>query len=281
MGFDGIALSVWEITIEIVGLPTRIVFDGIPLVLKKQLGEWYSAFAITSGYELTQVRVSVKPGEVFIPLKPGPWPILTSELDGQVEFASYYEKGWFNLDTSFGELLMRPEGNLENFLRVLYAWRCLTQEALLLHASGLVRDGRGYVFFGPSGSGKTTVTRLSEGALVLSDDLVILKCEDMDGEPSVRVYGAPFRGELAEAARSNASAPLAGLFSLVKDERHFTKEISPSVADARLVASVPFVTGQPSGAGRALALCAEISCRVQVKELHFRRDPGFWEVIDV
>ncbi len=58
---------------------------------------------------------------------------------------------------------MRPGGNPENYLRVIYAWRCLEQGALLVHASGVIRRGRGFVFFGPSGSGKTTSARLSPG----------------------------------------------------------------------------------------------------------------------
>jgi hypothetical protein len=143
-----------------------------------------------------------------------------------------------------------------------------------------VQRGRGYVFFGRSGSGKTTTTRLSPGAAILSDDLVILRCVEIAGRPAVQVYGVPFRGDLAEAPRRNAAAPLAGLYALVKDTDHFWEPLAAHAAVGQLSACVPFVMSRPADAGRVLALCAEITARVPVRTLHFRRDPGFWKVID-
>ena len=52
---------------------------------------------------------------------------------------------------------------------------------LLLHASGIVLDGAGYVFTGASGRGKTTVSRLAAGRAevgrteVLTDENVIIR----------------------------------------------------------------------------------------------------------
>ncbi len=46
---------------------------------------------------------------------------------------------------------------------------------LLLHSSGLVHCGRGYLFLGPSGAGKSTIARLwGDGDGVLNDELCIL-----------------------------------------------------------------------------------------------------------
>jgi hypothetical protein len=177
-----------------------------------------------------------------------------------------------------GELTLRPQGDPENFLRVWYAWRCLDEGALLLHASGAVRGGRGYVFFGPSGSGKTTTARLSleAGCTVLSDDLVILKKQ-------VGVWhacGVPFRGELPEAPRTNLAAPARGIFILVKHPEHGTTPAPFPEALARLAACVPFVMSRPLGAQAVTAICADLAGSVPVRYLRFRRDPGFWRVID-
>jgi hypothetical protein len=79
---------------------------------------------------------------------------------------------------------------IENFLRVVFAHVALEKGALLLHGAGVVRGGSAYVFFGPSGSGKTTVTSLSKGDRILSDDLVMIV-------PEGRGFAAcsvPFRG---------------------------------------------------------------------------------------
>jgi hypothetical protein len=132
------------------------------------------------------------------------------------------------------------------------------------------------VFFGPSGSGKTTTARLSSAHTILSDDLVIIK----KVAHQYRVFGVPFRGDLPEAPRTNASAELRGLFAIVKDTRHFLAPLALPEAVARLAQCVPFVMAQPETARRVTDICADLAARVPVRALHFRRDDGFWEIID-
>jgi hypothetical protein len=223
------------------------------------------------------IRIRTEPGPEFIRLNVSPtWQILTNERDGLIQFESYYEKGWVDRQKGLGELVMRPQGDPENYLRVLFAWMCLEQDGLLLHAGGVISNGKGYVFFGASGSGKTTIARLSLDRTILSDDLVIVKKKG----PIFRLYGVPFRGDFPEAPRHNASADLRGLYTLVKDSRHYLEPVGLQEAVARLTACVPFVMVQPGAAQRVSELCIELAKQVQVQSLHFRADPGFWEVID-
>jgi hypothetical protein len=116
--------------------------------------------------------------------------------------------------------------------------------------------------------------------MILSDDLVILQREKAEGAARLRVYGVPFRGEMIEAGRANGTASLAGLFALVKDSAHRLAGLDRTEATARLAACVPFVMSQPENAHRTLALCDEITRLGRVQRLHFRRDAGFWKVID-
>lgn len=270
----------FELSLEIAGLPMRLVFYGADAAMQVRWREAYQAFRSPSRINAPLVEAVVEPGEPFLPFQPPTWRIVTSTRDGRIDILSHLEKGWFDLNAGQGRLTLRPNSNPENYLRVVYAWRCLAHDALLLHASGMIRNGRGYVFFGRSGSGKTTLVRLTSDAIILSDDLVILKCEDADGRPAVRVFGVPFRGDLPEAPRANASAPLYGLFSLVKDDHHQLDKMERHEAVGRLASCVPFVMSQPQNAQRVLNLCDEITQRVAVQTLHFRRDPAFWSVLD-
>jgi hypothetical protein len=172
---------------------------------------------------------------------------------------------------------MAPEANIENFLRSIFAWLCLSNGGLLLHAAGVIRDGLGYVFFGPSGSGKTTTSRLaSRTADVVSDDLVIIRLENGIG----RLYGVPFRGQLSEAPRANQSAPLKGMFRLRQDTTHSIEPIAHVNAVADLVASSPFVVSDKSLADQLVEVCDRMGKTLPILELHFKRDDGFWKVID-
>ncbi|WP_156397247.1 MULTISPECIES: hypothetical protein [unclassified Sphingomonas] len=66
--------------------------------------------------------------------------------------------------------------------------------ALLLHASAVVRDGRGFIFCGPSGAGKSTLSgALSQaGCTFLSDDLCSIRDAD-DGSPTIEADGRTLR----------------------------------------------------------------------------------------
>ena len=224
-----------------------------------------------------KLDLQVTPGVRYIDPAPGPWIINVNYKDDRLFFESYLERGTVDLAAGTGVLEMAPEANIENFLRTAVAWLCITNNAVLLHAAGVVRHGLGYVFFGPSGSGKTTTSRISaKAADVVSDDLVVVRI--MDG--TARLYGVPFRGEMAEATRANQNAPLKAIFRLRQDINHYLEPLSNAKATADLVASSPFVVQEQALTSALVDICSKISRSVPVMDLHFKRDDGFWKVID-
>ncbi len=114
----------------------------------------------------------------------------------------------------------------------------------------------------------------------MSDDLVILKNEVIDGKETVVLYGVPFRGEIAEAPRNNASATLAGLFKLTKNLEHKISTLSDGVGVASLSSCVPFVMADAKHSRRVLELCQTIAKRIDIQNLEFSKDSGFWSLID-
>jgi len=139
-----------------------------------------------------------------------------------------------------------------------------------------VRNGRAYVFFGPSGSGKTTTTLMSAGDLVLSDDLLMI-VRDGAGFAATSV---PFRGLVTPGATTNSRYPLAGLFRLVQDDRDFLEDLGRPQAVGQIVQSLPFVTDRAESAPRILDVVSEMAFATPVKKLHFRKDPGFWRIVE-
>lgn len=266
-----------SITIALAGIPVTVFLDRVDAATRAKIVEHYAAFTLSPRPARLVVHVQTEAGSPFIPFEGySTWQVHTTNSNGMVSFQSHLEQGWADLNRGDARLLMRPAGEPENFLRVVYAWLCLANRALLVHACGVIRRGRGYVFFGPSGSGKTTIAGLSADATVLSDDLAIIRKE----MGVYSVHGVPFRGDLPEAPRANAAAPLDGLFTLVKDTRHALTASPPFEAVARLASCVPFVMSQPANAAMVVELCSDLVGQVPVRALHFRRDPGFWEVID-
>lgn len=191
------------------------------------------------------------------------------------DFAGWYDRvsgeGQLALTSSHGEALCRA---VENFLRSVMAHRFLEQGAFLLHGAAVVRGGRAHVFYGPSGSGKTTVTLLSEGGLVLGDDLVLIR----EGESGCEACPVPFRGHHRKPPESDRGFPLAGFYRLVQDRSDSLEPLSPARGVADLMGSLPFVM-EGGRSGRALDVVGRVVSRVPVYRLRFRKSPDFWKLV--
>jgi len=191
-----------------------------------------------------------------------------SGSDGAVDV----RRGYARLELSSAD----PASDIEYFLRVCMALLAFEQRALLLHAAGLVRHGRGYLFFGHSGSGKTTVARLSPEAEVLNDDLVLLRWE----RRRWHVYGTPFWNPTQVRPAEMSRAPLWALFHLVQDAKVYRRPLPPAQALARLIANTPVIPADPGRLPRLLAFHQRLLADIPAYDLHFRSDPSFWRLID-
>ena len=115
---------------------------------------------------------------------------------------------------------------------LLWIHRLSMGEGVEVHGCGVIApDGRGLLLTGHSGAGKSTSSRLwsrRDGARVLSDDRIILRCE----HGRIWMYGTPWHGDagIAEADR----APLDGIFVLSHGERNEIRPLGRTTASAEL-----------------------------------------------
>jgi hypothetical protein len=201
---------------------------------------------------------------------------------GRLEAWSYSFRGSVSLDGPDGELAVcetgfePPARSIENFLRVALAWKAAARGALLLHAAGVVRDGRAFVFFGPSGSGKTTVTRFARPGIVLNDDIILLT----RAEGGLFASGVPFKGSDDVGVEHPGRFPLAGLFRLSQATEDRAERIPLVRAVGELAGSVPFVTDTPGGLERTLGLLEGFAREVPVFVLRFRKSGDFWDAVE-
>ena len=165
-----------------------------------------------------------------------------------------------------------PVHGTDYFLRVVYSLLAYRSGGLLLHAAGVVRKGRAYLFFGRSGSGKTTVARNAGDSLVLNDDLIVLLPAD-DGWSA---FGTPFTNA-TQTAPSGGSAPAAALLRLVQSPTVRIEPLTGGRALAELMACVPVLNASPAP---PLERCRELLLAVPAFDLHLLPDPSFWEAIE-
>ncbi len=169
-----------------------------------------------------------------------------------------------------------PYFTMMNLLRACLAWRLPSVSAAMLHAAGLVVDGRAFVLAGPEGAGKTTWVRLGQrgGGEVLSDDLVLVQC----GRDSVEALGSPFHSRHPGPYRPGRW-PLAAILFPRHGSRAAWRRTSALLARARLAANLPFVAQDLEADGRIASVLERLAAGVPCGELTFALDPGFVDLL--
>lgn len=144
-------------------------------------------------------------------------------------------------DFSVATIATRGEDSLRTFavnnaLMLMYAFASADKYTLLVHASVIKNNERGYLFLGKSGTGKSTHSGLwlkhIAGSELLNDDNPVVRIE----EGGAKVYGSPWSGKTP--CYKNDSA-LIGAFVQIKQkpENHIEREL-PLQAFAVLLPSM-------------------------------------------
>ena len=242
-----------------------------------QTGERYANFISTERTPLLRIEVNILPEERA--------PNLATEMERpEVMFDHGTERGTFawlglsgEIDLASRKARMSCALNpiaLNSFLRFVYSLVLLKEAGFLVHASGLIKNQKGYIFPGKSGVGKTTLARLSPGATLLSDDIPLVKMVD-----TPLIFGTPFWGDLAVGGEKT-SAPLAGIYFPVKDKKNYAERLKPRQVFERLLPNVVFFFKNEKFSKQLFNLCFDLATKVPGYELHFLPNISFWECID-
>jgi hypothetical protein len=165
---------------------------------------------------------------------------------------------------------------LVNLVRAALAWRMLSRGGALLHAAGIVLDGRAFVLVGRAGSGKSTWARLAAGAgaTVLSDDLVML---DRAGT-AVEALGAPFRSTHRETA-GPGRWPLGAVLFPARGGEAALGPVRALETRARVLANLPFVAEGIEEDPRVDDVVETLVTAVPARVLTFPPDASFVETL--
>jgi hypothetical protein len=269
-----------SVTFEVAGVRVRL--DGLPVAERPFLPAHYPGFySLAPGPAELAVACRLREGGSILPLPPpGGEPSMEVKASGAdlVSTRSHWHEAAFDCGAGRGELLLTDlrrapfRMSVENFLRVAFANLLVRRGGCLVHAAGIVQEGRAYVFFGPSGAGKSTVTELSRPRPALSDDMIAMRLEA--GE--LRAERVPFYGVYPPTERHGGRYPVARLLRLVQDARHALEDLPRAVQVLELRAALPFL--DPSDP-RPLDVCGRAAAAVPVRKLRFARDAGFWDLL--
>lgn len=165
---------------------------------------------------------------------------------------------------------------LINMIRAGLAWSLPNRRGALLHAAGLLVEGRAFLLVGPEGSGKSRWAAIGElaGQRVISDDLILV-----DGAGSrVEVLGAPFRSTHRTDYR-RGRWPLAAVLFPVKGVSPASSPVTELVAQARLIANLPFIAEGIEQEPRIEETIRRLTGEVPCCDFTFSLEPDFVELL--
>lgn len=174
----------------------------------------------------------------------------------------------------------------EQFLyQAFYSARKRVQyDGFLIHSSGVIRRtgsaADGFLFVGPSEAGKSTVAALSQDHVVVNDEIDLVDFTDQ----ACRLQGTPFNG-LFPGKDAQAAAPLRAVFLLQQGAEHRLDPVGRAAAVGAVAAQIvpPVAIDEVMDAsvrGEILELADKLCTSVPVLNLTFRKDAGFWQIID-
>lgn len=184
-------------------------------------------------------------------------------------FGDDYAKGEM-YQSGVGELF---RGFIDQFLIINLLSR---NNGFLLHASGVVWEGKGLCFSGPSGAGKSTLLNMFKEEVkrehLLNDDRLALR---MRGN-KWRVFGTPWYGE--SRVSSSNEAPLSALFFIRHSEHNYARKLAASEIPGRLMAQALIPLWDGEAVSRVLGTFQDLISNIPVFEMGFVPDKSAIEM---
>lgn len=178
---------------------------------------------------------------------------------------------WFWISPDPG--LIETQTRLADLIPKIAAYWHIKQGRGLFHAAGIIRKNSAFIFSGVSGAGKSTVASLSRlrSFQVIHDDHVIAH----------ETSKADWR--ISDVTHSTHNIPLKAILFLVQDTRDQLIPLQSTTTAMRLLGSLRehgryVLFGDTLKT--AFSTTAEIARWVPGYELHFRKSPDFWQLID-
>lgn len=125
---------------------------------------------------------------------------------------------------------------LNSCMMIAYAFSTINQQTLLVHASVIRKDGRGYLMTAPSGTGKSTHTSLWSqyipGSDLMNDDNPVVRI--IDGKSIV--YGSPWSGKTP--CYRNIQAPIGAIVRIQQRPENRIRPMNPVESLAVMLSQV-------------------------------------------
>lgn len=273
LGEETIQITIADFTINISGLSAK---------LKEKLLERYDGFLDGPAQNIFSATIG-KGSDCFIsPAENGMLNIEEKNHEFKVYILSTDFSGFADMESRSGFILLaRPDEvkfavySIENYLIRVFNIMAIEAGGFFLHACGVVKENKAYLFYGPSGSGKSAVASLSPELGVLSGDLILI----FPAEGDYLASSTPFWGSMSRALKTKGSYTIKGCFHLVKSTETEIKKIDNIKAMTTIFSSSLFGAFNSKRSLKLFDNIKDFVKKKEVNELILPLKPVFWDLI--
>jgi len=171
-----------------------------------------------------------------------------------------------------------PSGQLLLYLlpEILMGVILPQDNAIIIHACGILANKRGYFFPAPSGEGKSTIAKLAlrEGFSVLNDDRIIIRREGN----LFKMCGNPWHGEVENT--SGNSVGIEKAFFLNKAASNKIRLMSDKEATLGFIRNSFYLPVNDGIIKTRLSICYNLARALNCYSMDFRADRTIWRFLD-
>ena len=162
---------------------------------------------------------------------------------------------------------------LDNALRFVTAHLAADEGGFAMHAAGVARDGRAFLFAGPSGAGKSTAVRLATPATALGDDFGLV----VPTEKGWVAAALPFdNSERIVHEPPGGPFPVAGIWRLYQASETRADQPRADLAVASLMGCTAFPWAMPEQSERLLEHAGRYVREGSYRHLYFTGEADLW-----
>ena len=197
---------------------------------------------------------------------------------------------WMQRADATGRLTRSPNGKIQadwtahidhpaqlhSAVKMTLAYALSFDGNFLLHASGVLRRGKLWLFAGPSGSGKSTIAeQLNAGGSLFCTDQAVLSVS----EGIVEAYATPL-SDFDARSRIRDRYPVEALIFIRQSQTHSLRRLFEHELGVRLLRNILFIPGADDRTRILLDSVSRIASSVPGYALEFKKDCEFWPLLD-